>query len=29
MNKGNKLYAAYGFFINSARMLDICPTAVC
>lgn len=27
MNKGNKLYAAYGFCINLARMADICPTA--
>lgn len=27
MHKENKLYAAYGFFINSARMMDVCPTA--
>jgi gamma-glutamylcyclotransferase (GGCT)/AIG2-like uncharacterized protein YtfP len=27
MEKGYKLYAAYGFFINRARMADKCPTA--
>jgi len=28
MEKGNKLYAAHGFFMNSARMADKCPTAI-
>jgi len=27
MNKGNKYYIAYGFFINIAQMADKCPTA--
>ena len=28
MNKGNKYYAAHGFFMNTVRMADRCPTAV-
>ena len=28
MNKGYKLYAAHGFFMNPARMADKCPTAI-
>ena len=27
MNKGNKLYLAYGFFVNPKQMADKCPTA--
>ena len=28
INKGNKYYVAHGFFINTVRMADKCPTAV-
>ncbi|MCL2798403.1 MAG: gamma-glutamylcyclotransferase [Firmicutes bacterium] len=28
MEKGHKLYAAYGFFINQKEMADRCPTAL-
>jgi len=27
MNNGNKLYAAYGFYMNHREMADKCPTA--
>ena len=27
MNKGNKYYAAHGFFTNAVQMADKCPTA--
>ena len=27
MDKGNNLYAAYGFYLNHAEMADRCPTA--